>query len=46
MLDQLFSLKCLKHILKKEDVKHFRLWSPSDSDEEKDNKISAIYDGI
>lgn len=46
MLDQSFSLKCLKHLLKKEDVKHFRLWNSCDPDEEKDNKISAISDGI
>jgi hypothetical protein len=39
MLDQAFSLKCLKHLLKKEDVKHFRLWNSSDSDDDKDNVI-------
>lgn len=46
MLDQSFSLKCLKHILKKGDVKHFRLWNSCDSNEKKNNEISAICNNI
>lgn len=46
MLDQSFSVKCLKHILKKEDVKHFRLWNSSDPEEDKDNKVSDISNKI
>ncbi|BCG63327.1 MAG: hypothetical protein methR_P1029 [Methyloprofundus sp.] len=46
MLDQSFSLKCLKYILKKEDVKRFRLWNSSDPEEDKDNKISDISNKI
>lgn len=46
MLDQSFSLKCLRRILNKEDVKHFRLWSSNALDEEQNKTISNISDEI